>query len=170
MVQKLLEEFLREFLAGKVREFALCDPKEVVTGEWVRLKCQYGCDGYGMCLTCPPYSPEPSRTRVMLDGYRRAVLLWQPETWQNLRRICANLERALFLEGYYKALAMPSGPCELCEPCPREYPCRHPEVARPSMEACGIDVYATVRKMGFPIEVVRSLECKANYYGLVLVE
>ncbi|MBC7217782.1 MAG: DUF2284 domain-containing protein [Candidatus Caldatribacterium sp.] len=165
-----LGKFLASFLSGKVRDFVLLDPREVVTGEWVRLKCQYGCDGFNLCLTCPPYSPKPSETRKILDSYHLAVLLWQPETWQDLRRTCAELERELFLSGYYKAFAMPSGPCELCDPCPRTYPCRHPELARPSMEACGIDVYATVRKLGFPIEVVRSFECRANYYGLVLVE
>jgi hypothetical protein len=34
----------------------------------------------------------------------------------------------------------------------KEY--RHPEQARPAMEACGIDVFSTVRKAGLPIEVV----------------
>ncbi|MCS7242665.1 DUF2284 domain-containing protein, partial [Candidatus Caldatribacterium sp.] len=90
-----------ELLAGRVKDFAIVDPREVVTGEWVRLKCQYGCDGFGQCLTCPPYSPEPSRTRSVLDSYQRAILLWQPETWQDLRRTCAELERELFLLGYY---------------------------------------------------------------------
>ncbi len=165
-----LKAFLTSFLPGKVQDFKLVDPREVVTGEWVRLKCQYGCDGFGTCLTCPPYSPEPQRTQGILHSYTRAILLWQPENWQNLRRTCAELERELFLHGYYRAFAMPSGPCELCDPCPREYPCRHPELARPSMEACGIDVYATVRKFGFPIDVVRDRSCRANYYGLVLVE
>ena len=32
---------------------------EVYCAEWVRLRCQYGCGGYGRCLTCPPYSPTP---------------------------------------------------------------------------------------------------------------
>lgn len=170
MRERELKTFLTSFLPGKVRDFKLVDPREVVTGEWVRLKCQYGCDGFGMCLTCPPYSPEPQRTQEILHSYTQAILLWQPESWQNLRRTCAELERELFLLGYYKAFAMPSGPCDACDPCPREYPCRHPELARPSMEACGIDVYATARKFGFPIDVVRDRSCRANYYGLVLVE
>jgi hypothetical protein len=38
------------------------------------------------------------------------------------------------------------------------------------MEACGIDVYATVRANGFPIEVVEDGACEQNYYGLVLIE
>jgi hypothetical protein len=38
------------------------------------------------------------------------------------------------------------------------------------MEACGIDVYATVRANGYPIAVVKDQGDDANYYGLVLVE
>jgi hypothetical protein len=37
-------------------------------------------------------------------------------------------------------------------------------------EAAGIDVYATARGNGFPIEVVRDEGCEQNYYGLVLIE
>jgi predicted metal-binding protein len=56
----------------------------------------------------------------------------------------------------------------LCERCPKF--CRRPEEARPSMEASGIDVYATARANGFPIEVVKTRACKENYYGVVLIE
>ena len=38
------------------------------------------------------------------------------------------------------------------------------------MEAAGIDVYATARGNGFPIDVVTDHACPQNYYGLVLVE
>lgn len=170
MRKKELEDFLSSFLWGKVQGFKVIAPPEVITNEWVRLKCQYGCDGFGLCLTCPPFSPEPSVTRKILDSYRSGLLLWHQEKRGELWDICTELERELFLLGYYKAFAMPPGPCELCDPCPCSYPCRHPEKARPSMEACGIDVYATGRKFGFPIEVVKDRTCKANFYGLILIE
>lgn len=38
------------------------------------------------------------------------------------------------------------------------------------MEACGIDVYETVRANGYPIEVVKDYSDDANYYGIVLIE
>ena len=79
-----------------------------------------------------------------------------------------DIEREIFLDGYWKAFAMASGPCELCTKCGKF--CKYPEKARPSMEACGIDVFSTVRANGFPIKVVRSRKCKANYYGLILLE
>jgi hypothetical protein len=38
------------------------------------------------------------------------------------------------------------------------------------MEACGIDVFATVRKHGFTIGVVTCHSDPQHYFGLVLVE
>lgn len=38
------------------------------------------------------------------------------------------------------------------------------------MEACGIDVYATVRANGYPIQVVRDRTATPNRYGLLLIE
>jgi hypothetical protein len=34
----------------------------------------------------------------------------------------------------------------------------------------GIDVFATARAAGLPIEVVRTEQCQQDYYALVLVE
>jgi len=48
--------------------------------------------------------------------------------------------------------------------------CRHPERARPAMEACGIDVFSTVKKAGFPLKVVRTTRQCPNYYALILVD
>ena len=81
----------------------------------------------------------------------------------------AALEREIFLAGYYKAFGFGSGPCPFCRTCNLE-DCAHPDQARPSMEAAGIDVYATARGNGYPIEVVRDDSCETNYYGLVLIE
>ena len=58
-------------------------------------------------------------------------------------------------------------------PIVREMWCQamHPHRAgTPLQEACGIDVYATVRGNGYPIEVVKDYSDDANYYGLVLIE
>ena len=38
------------------------------------------------------------------------------------------------------------------------------------MEACGIDVFATVRPQGFEIQVVRQSTDPQHYFGLVLID
>jgi predicted metal-binding protein len=147
---------------------ARVDPSEVVTAEWVRLKCQFGCGGYGRSLTCPPHSPAPDRTRRVLNEYRTAYLIWWGERHPG-REELGEIEREVFLAGFYKALLLASGPCHVCDPCPLEYPCLHPRAARPSMEACGIDVYETAHRAGFPLRVVTSREDTPNFYSLLLV-
>ena len=146
----------------------IISPSQVQTSQWVRWKCQFGCDGYGSSLVCPPHTPTPSQTREMLDEYRRAVLFEGPAG--QIKTIAVALERELFLGGYYKALGLGAGPCNLCRTCTFEKPCRHAEQARPSMEACGIDVYATARAHGFAINVVRSRSDPQHYFGLVLID
>jgi len=79
------------------------------------------------------------------------------------------LEREIFLAGFYRVFGMGAGPCILCPTCTTKI-CRHPEEARPSMEACGIDVFATAGENGFPIEVVKDRSSPCNFYGVVLIE
>jgi len=140
----------------------------VVTAPWVRLKCQYGCDGYGESLTCPPYSPTPEKTQEVLKNYRKAILV-HGDDYTDINRIVTRLEREAFLSGYYKAYGMGSGPCRLCNSCAVNKPCKKPYQARPSMEASGIDVFKTARNNGFRIEVLKSTDCRGNYFGLVLI-
>ena len=143
-------------------------PATVKTDAWVRWKCRFGCGGFGSSLVCPPHSPGPDETRKMLDGYKRAIFFESPPG--QAKKIAVALERKLFLEGYYKALGLGAGPCELCDTCAFEEGCRHPYEARPAMEACGIDVFATARGHGFTVEVARTHRDPAHYFGLVLVE
>ena len=144
-------------------------PKDVVCAEWVRLKCQYGCDGHGACLTCPPFSPTPAHTRRILDEYSR-LLLVHCTRWRSVSRIVAKLEREILLDDHPKVFAWGAGPCKLCRTCDSDAPCKHAELARPSMEACGIDVFSTARRAKFPIHVVRTESDDQNYFGLIAIE
>ncbi|MFH0911580.1 MAG: DUF2284 domain-containing protein [Planctomycetota bacterium] len=162
----------RDWVAAALKAGALAakaiSPATVETAAWVRWKCRFGCDGYHSSLVCPPFSPTPDETRQMLDGYRRAVLFEAPPG--KAKKIAVSLERTLFLQGHYKALGLGAGPCSLCHACAFDKGCRHADAARPSMEACGIDVFATARKHGFTIHVVRSHADPQHHFGLVLVE
>ena len=173
---------LQEDLDGLCRlavQFGAVDAKliktcDIVVSDWVRLKCQYGCGGYGKRLTCPPYSPTPEEFRKVLEGYGWAILQkFKPKRpeyeWTSPHEIVTKLERKAFLKGYYSAFGLACGPCPYCDECNLEE-CVHPDVARPSMEACGIDVYATVRKAGFDLKVVKSRDEEPTYFGLLLVK
>jgi predicted metal-binding protein len=153
------------------RDSKIIEVKSVKTAAWVRYKCQFGCSGFAESLTCPPYSPAPEQTQKILDCYKKAILIHRrSDDVVNMSKVVVRLEKEAFLAGYYKALAMGSGPCMLCSQCNLKGRCRHAEDARPSMEACGIDVFATARNNGFSIETLDSAGCKGDYFGLVLIE
>jgi predicted metal-binding protein len=86
-----------------------------------------------------------------------------------------DLEQHAFYRGYYKSLAFAAYPCIYCEECIAEQSkgvvdlslkrdCRHAEKVRTSMEAVGVDVFATVRKINLPIDVI---PCEENVYGRI---
>ncbi len=154
----------------------IIDPKTVVVSNWVRLKCQYGCGGYGKSLTCPPHSPTPDYTGKMLAEYSSGLLMQAVgldlynDPRISMEEIVADLEKIIFLDGYYKAFGLAAGPCDFCRACDTSKPCLHPEKARPAMEACGIDVYQTVRNNGLKLEVVRSEKDLCSIVSLLLIE
>ncbi|MFH1228295.1 MAG: DUF2284 domain-containing protein [Planctomycetota bacterium] len=164
---KKYAKHLKRALHLGVKGAKIIRTNSIVTAGWVRLKCQFGCDGYGGRLTCPPYAPAPAQTKEMLAHYKYALLI-HGDKQTNVRNIAVILERDIFLDGYHKALGLGAGPCTLCARCSKT--CKHPDKARPSMEACGIDVFGTARKNRFPIEVLKKKNANRNYYGLVLIE
>lgn len=166
----IMDKFSKSAIRLGAKGAKLVSTQDVFTAPWVRLKCRFGCDGYGRSLTCPPYSPTPEEMRRILDCYKKAVLIQcSEETHCSVTEIAVALEREIFLSGYYKAYGLGAGPCNICNRCNLKE-CSYPDRARPSMEASGIDVFKTVRKAGFFIEVLTTTKCQPNYYGLVLID
>ncbi|MCW4048869.1 MAG: DUF2284 domain-containing protein [Candidatus Bathyarchaeota archaeon] len=134
----------------------LIQVEQVKVADWVYWKCRYGCPSYGKTLTCPPHSPSPQQTRELLKDYEYALLLKYDST-QDHNKLLIELEREAFLNGIYSAWGLSSGRCRLCEKCTLEHgECHYPDQARPAMEACGIDVFATAHNAGFDLSVKTS--------------
>jgi len=175
---KSAESFCQRAMEMGIEGAKVIPPASIVTAEWVRMKCQFGCPGFGQSLCCPPHTPTPDLTRKVIDAYQRAILPHQrllkgekrDPRRKSFSETVVRLEIEMFLDGYYKAWSMGSGPCDLCDECNLSGPCRHGSKARPSMEGCGIDVFKTAWNNGFPIEVVRTRDQERNIFGLILVE
>ncbi len=156
----------------------IIDTRTVVVANWVRLKCQFGCNGYNKYLTCPPFSPSPEYMKKVLREYKTGLLLQiekippekEDKIWRKFKGIIVKLEREIFLDGFYKAYGLSTGPCHFCKRCDITKGCVNPDLARPSMEACGIDVYQTVRNNGWKLEVVKTRKSLCSYVGLILIE
>ena len=167
--------------AQGLKDFKWIRPRSVVLGEWVRMKCNYGCGGYGKRKTCPPDVPSVEECTKFFGEYQHGLLfhfakkLKNPEmrhSWSGeINRRMLDLEKKVFLSGFQKAFMFPMAPCRLCTRCAGDKGgCRRPSEARPTLEAFGVDVFSTARMMGYPIQVVKNYQEEMNRYGLLLVE
>ena len=171
---------LRRALAAGADDAARLRPDQVVTAEWVRWKCLYGCPVAGRCLTCPPHSPTPQETRRLLDEYEIILLLRfdvRPERAEWLKsapwvlRTALRLEQELFLAGHHKAFAIAGGrSCDLGAACGSPGTCVSRERLRPGLAGCGIDVFSTSVNAGWPLEVVAAEGEPYHRYALILVD
>lgn len=176
-----------EDIALKAGASAACpvDVDKIKRGTWPRMKCQYGCAQYGSNLCCPPYTPDIGSMNRFLNEYRAGILVQYTRPmdlkhigdWQEFDRSLNNdllmvllkVEKAAMMKNYYKAFALKAGRCGLCRVCNLKK-CIHPESARPSMEACGINVFALTEEYGFSARMFKGPVKQVSVYGLVLVE
>ncbi len=112
---------------------------------------------------------EPEKIPEDFHPMYKDLILWVHETtWK--------LEKTAFYDGFYKAVGFGAYPCIFCEHCVAEESsgpvdvsmkrlCRHMDKVRPSMEAVGMDVFATARKAGWEISTI---PCKDLEYGKIV--
>ncbi len=175
---KDLDKYRKLALDAGASQARIIDARSIKTAWWVRQKCQYGCGGWGSSHCCPPSTPKPKETARVLEDYRHALLFayrFQGEgssqkTSRQRRDFLLALERTCFLDGHHKAFAYSCGPCGLCADCDTSVPCKKQKRARPSMEACGIDVFATARANGIDMQVVRDEEDDYTFCYLLLID
>ncbi len=178
MTKKALEE---RFKKHKFKDFKWIDPKNIVVSQWVRMKCYYGCNEYGVTSTCPPNVPSVSECEKFFREYKTAVVFhfekkvpkpddriaWTRKVNLNLLK----LEKEIFLSGYQKAFLLFLDSCNICLECPgKKEECKEPKMARPTPEALGVDVYSTVRQIGYPIYVLPDYSQKMNRYSFLLID
>ncbi len=146
----------------------IIETRDIGIEPWVRLKCRFGCSGYGTSLTCPPHSLDEAKMRAVVSRYTHGLLVQASPPSKEFHGRLLALERHLFLGGDPEALAFGAGPCPVCAACPPDGPCRFPDKARPSLESCGVDVYETARRAGLYLEPVTHRLGYVRYVGLVL--
>ncbi len=174
-------ELERIFIEHGFENFTWIYASDIEVAQWVRMKCTYGCGSYGKKATCPPNAPSFEECRRFFQDYGTGVLfhfrkkLEDPEKRDiYTRKINSGLlkvERDVFLSDYRKAFLFFMDECQLCEHCPGTLlECRNPRMARPSPESFCVDVFATVKKLGYPIEVLKDYDREMNRYAFLMVE
>jgi len=141
----------------------------------------FGCSHYGKNGCCPPNVPSVAECREFFSEYVNAVLFRmekrvdKPEDrfdWsKDMNKQLLGVERDVFLAGYQKAFLLFMDECRLCAKCAgARLECKNPKEARPSIESFAVDVYATVRKQGFPINVLSDYGQAMNRYAILMLE
>ena len=121
------------------------------------------CGCYDTCWNCPPGCGTLEESREKANCYRYGLVLQttaqleddydienmekaQADNKKSLKALSAALRR----EGV-RFLPMGTGRCDLCEVCTYpDAPCRHPDLASPSMEAYGLVVSDVCESAGIP--------------------
>lgn len=144
------------------------EPSMIVTAPWVVMKCRYGCPRYGHNRSCPPFAPDYQETSRILASYRHAILFGVHSMTEGTP-LALDCLRMLGIDGNYKAIGFGTGPCTQCAEC-KLTECPQPHTVLPSPEACGIDLVATVRAAGLPIDVPPLPAAPLCCYGIILVD
>jgi predicted metal-binding protein len=154
----------------------------IMIDERVRLKCLIPlCNNYNQHLMCPPNLPSVAEFRKSLKRYSKALFLQL--AWENkgkvsktearkhalrLHKIIHELERKALYLGFPLAAGLIGGSCKLCRKCIGPTgPCRHPLLARPSIEGMGINVIQTAKKIGLSFDF--SSRDRLFWNGLLLI-
>jgi predicted metal-binding protein len=155
-------------------------PKDIVVSQWVRMKCMFGCSTYGKCATCPPNTPSVSECREFFDEYSDIAVFHfglkldhpddRHELMKQISEKLLELEKAVLLSGYVKVFLLPADNCSLCNDCvSSKADCKQPALSRPPPEAMAVDVFSTVRTVGYPIEVLADYDQTMNRYAFLLI-
>ena len=129
------------------------------------------CESYGNCAHCPPHAISPARMRQRLASYRQGLvfklhaptaILQTEEQFSAFRKvfeITAELEKFARSVGFGRAMGLAAGSCKSvfcknvsCRLLESGTDCRHPSLARPSMEATGIHVFKLIQDLGWEIQ------------------
>lgn len=160
---KSIHDKINEFLAtDAIHQSALISPTEIPFSEQVREACKLNyCGRYGVCWTCPPGVGEWEMLRDRYLSYSHAMVFttlhniedsFDIDGMNEARKIHEVAEESLLSsisawKGSFELLG--TGSCKICGKCTYpDAPCRFPDKARNSVEACGIDVVALSKKIG----------------------
>ena len=178
---KDLEKYCQKALEMGATQAKIVAAQDIIVDDRVPLKCQIPrCFGYGAGAHCPPNTLKPRELREILKLYEWAVLFIKdvpPEVivrdkatikervavYQAMFKIVSELESMAFYDGHYLAFGFGAGSCrhtfcgqqENCQAMEGKR-CRFSLLARPSMEAVGIDVYKMVTQAGWEIYPIGS--------------
>jgi len=167
-LQKKLVQYALDLGADDCKVFRVSD---IAFDRRPLLKCLVGCPYY---LHYCPIARDPQLTKALTEiaqAYNWGVLIRTHDLAKG-QEITIAVERMAFLAGYTFACGCTE--CAVCETCTIEEGedniCIHPKQFRIPFYAMGIDVYKTVRGLGWELNVVQTEDEVASNITGVFVE
>ena len=164
-LQRLVEKAI-EFGASEAK---IINTEAIVFDSRSFLKCRFGCNRWGNYWTCPPYLDIlPEKFMDAFNKYSKAIIIKTTDAHKG-QDVTVKVEKeAMLSHECMHAFAMVL--CVWCEECAHPKPCRFPHMARPSMDAYGIDIGKTVEPLGLKVEFDKSGELLPCWYSMVLID
>lgn len=175
------ETLIRAALDVGAAKAAVIDQNQIVYSETFRDMCaQNSCGMYGRCYMCPPDVGPIEALMARAQAYPRALLYQTIGTLEDSfdiegmgaagdahAQVSQRIQRAVKPLLGEHMLHLTCGGCHLCPTCAKrdDQPCRHPDLALPSLESYGVDVYKTSRATS--LRYINGPDT-VTYFGMVL--
>ena len=150
-------------------EAKIMDTDKIVFDPRSFFKCRFGCNRWGKFWTCPPNMHMSYE--MFMDGfkkYRKAMVLKSVDPQKGQEAAVGIEKEAMMNHGALYAFALAL--CVQCEECAYPDPCRFPHLARPSMDAYGMDIEKTIEPLHFKVEFDKEGKLLPAWYSMVLLD
>jgi len=163
-----MKQYVKLALSFGALNTILVTPDDIVFDSRALLKCMFGCSDWGKGCTCPSREGSLSTDEFekMLRKYKTVLIIHARE-----KNVAQNASFAVEREAYMDgdALAFSMSDCAICAECAGRagQTCRNVMMARPAFHSVGIDVFATVKKLGLPLKTLKNKDEEQNWYSAV---
>ncbi len=166
---KKLETLVEKAATLGAAEAMLMETDQIVFDSRSHLKCRFGCGRWGKYWTCPP-NMHITQENFMeaFSRYTTAIIFKTSDPKKGQEVSLAIEKEAMLSNGCMFAFAMAL--CVQCEECAFPDPCLYPHMARPAMDAYGVDIGKTVEPLGFKVELDPDGKLLPAWYSLVLLD
>ena len=166
-----LEQLTRHAIGLGASRSAIIPSQKIQVKDHLAALCngEYTCPKYGLAASCPPHVGGPGAFREWQEKsrYSNVVKIQLPMSvmfsderkgvMQLLHQIVGGVEKKAVEKGFKGSKAFAGGSCkdlfcddhEKCCVVTGKKPCRHIDVARPSMSGFGIDVTQLMKSCGW---------------------
>jgi len=169
-MNKDFDQLIQLAISLGASEATMISSDGIVVENQLAQKCiEPQCENYGLSYSCPPHVEGPEVFRELIKTHSKALVLrlvipsvmvlsWERvDLGRILHEQVANVELEARKMGFSKSAGFAGGSCkELfcqdhlnCQRIETNGPCRHPDLARPSMSGYGIDVFQLIKSCGW---------------------